>query len=177
MIKKINSCVCSLKRRVQCEINSINKAVVLFAVTVIFIAGLIITVHGICDITDSTLVFPRAVPPAFFLVIGRFLIHFMLGLVLGILLAVGDRAAQSCAFRAAVFVSLLVLCEMIWISVFYSFAVPFFSFLLTVFMLLLTLCACLSAAKTVFTASLVLYIYLAFLALRCWFSLSMVLIN
>jgi len=156
--------------------NTINKAVVICTTAVIFIAGLIITLHGVCDVTDSTLIFPRAVPSAFFLVLGRLILHFLLGLALGILLAAGDRASQSFAVRAALFVSLLALCEMIWISVFYSFAVPFFSFLLSVVMLFLTLCACL-AAKTVLTASLILYVYLAFLTLRCWFSLSMVLIN
>ena len=163
MFKKINSCVCSIKRRVICEINAVNKGIVIFATAVIFIAGLAITLHGMCDVADSTLVFPRAVPSAFFLVLGRFLIHFMLALILGILLAVGDRSAQGCAFRAAVFVSALVLCEMIWISVFYSFAIPFFSFLLTVFMLILAVCACLSVTGTVFTASLVLYLIWRFL--------------
>lgn len=177
MFKKINSFICGFKRRILCEINTANKAVVICTTAVIFIAGLIITLHGICDITDSTLIFPRAVPPSFFLVIGRLVIHFALGLVLGILLAVGDRAAQNCAVRAAVFISLLVLCEMVWISVFYSFAVPFFSFLLTVFMLFLTVCACLMVAKVAFSASLLLYAYMVFLILRCWFSLSMVLIN
>lgn len=177
MFKKIKACFSSCKRRVTCEINTINKVTVILTAAVIFIAGLVITVHGIADVANSNLIFPRAVPPVFFLVLGRFVLHFMLGLALGILLAAGDRAAHSCAFRTAVFVSLLILCEMIWISVFYCFAVPFFSFVLTVFMLLLTLCACLSASKTVFSASFILYVYLFLLGLRCWFSLSMVLIN
>lgn len=177
MTKKINAWISSIKRRVLCEINTISKMPVILTVTVIFIAGTVITLHGVNDITDSRLIFPQMTPPAFFLILGRFALHFMLGLALGILLAAGDRAAQSCAFRTAVFVSLLVLSEMIWISVFYSFAVPFFSFALSVFMLMLTVCACISAAKTVFTASLVLYVYLAFLVIRCWLSLSMVLIN
>ena len=177
MIKKINSCISFLKRRILCEINAVNKFVVVFTAAVIFIAGFIITLHGICDISESVFTFSCTMPCVFFLVIGRFAIHFVLGLALGLLLAVGDKSSQGCAFRAAVFVSLIVLCEMIWISVFYSFALPFFSFSLTVFMLVLAVCACLLSAKTIFAASFVMYIYLLFLVFRCCFSLSIMLLS
>ena len=167
----------SLKRRILREINQINNATAVFTAAVIFISGVIITVHGISDIEGSCLVFPKGMPPTFFLILGRFFVHLMLGLTLGILLAAGDKYVRCFALRAAVFIALLVLCEMIWISVFYCFAIPFFSFILSVIMLFLALCACVLTSRSTLAASIILYVYFMFLLIRWWFSLSMVLIN